>query len=89
MATESDLTSLSLDKNRSPKSAPTETLMARGSVVSFFRGGLAAVRIDEENLDTENEETDNELSPTDVPDMKPKFSSDAGTEKLVHSSELD
>lgn len=59
--------------------SPTETTMARGSVVCFFRGGLAAVRIDEDSLDKSDEGSPNVLSPAEIPDTKKEASLDAGT----------
>ena len=54
-------------------------VMAKGSAVSFFKGGLTAVRINEDSLDDEVAAPDgsNVLSPTKVP-IAEKFKSDAG-----------
>lgn len=65
--------------------ASTETLMARGTLVSFSRGGLASIRIDEENLDAQDEDGEGVNENVIGPDQfKKKFSSDAGGDLTGH-----
>ena len=71
-------------RSEGPATSPTGTVMARGSLVSFFRGGLAAVRINEENFDDEDEGAPTILSPEEIPDVKKKASSDAGAYSLFN-----
>jgi len=67
--------------------APTETLIAKGTVVSFYRGGLASVRIDEENLDTQEDKSEESATNDDIigPDQfKKKNSSETGGDLVGH-----
>jgi len=51
--------------------------MAKGTVVSFFKGGLTAVKIDDDQMMDEKVERVNALNPKKVP-IDDKFKSDSG-----------
>lgn len=57
----------------------TGSPIAKGSVVSFFKGGLAAVRINEDLVDTPTVDTAVVKSGLPVPAADKNFKSDAGT----------
>lgn len=57
----------------------TGSPIAKGSVVSFFKGGLAAVRINEDLVDTPTVDTAVVKSGLPIPAADKNFKSDAGT----------